>query len=167
MTTSETPEQAFIKSRIEAAAFLEKALNAAKLSSAFTPMVETPIPSTREGVTNLASKVESLIACADRCEKACDYASALNQLDQAVGIDPGLPSIQGRRARLLSHLGQKREAVKAALSELAVRPDNEAAFGILISDKTSLIAELGESSPLIVDMVGRLIELYTNKYQQL
>ena len=67
---------------------------------------------------------------------------------------------------MLAQLGKPREAVKAAISELAVRPDNEAAFGILLSDKGSLIAELQASPAPVVAMVENLIQFYTLRYQQ-
>jgi predicted Zn-dependent protease len=100
-------------------------------------------------------------------ESGKDWTAALTALDQLISVSPNTPLVHGRRARALMHLGRKREAIWAAIEELARRPNDEATFEILLHDQALLISEMNNAPAETLAMVENLVQLYTTKYHNL
>ncbi|MCB1079676.1 MAG: tetratricopeptide repeat protein, partial [Verrucomicrobiae bacterium] len=55
---------------------------------------------------------------------------ALNAIDRAIGIDPGLPVLHARRAIILNQLDREKEALESADRAIALDPDQSYHFAV-------------------------------------
>ena len=86
-----------------------------------------------------------------------NFGGALRILDKAIYLYPRLPNLQRLRAICLAALHRKREAVFAACTELATRPDDHLMLEIIVSNLDIPIEEIKRSPTQTLDLLDRII----------
>jgi thioredoxin-like negative regulator of GroEL len=100
---------------------------------------------------------------ADTLASKGDFAGALQELADHAGSTPVPPGVQMRLAEWNLALGNSEGAIQAALKELATRPDNERALGILLQDQVTLMRVLSQSPAPTVRLVEQIINAYAQR----
>ncbi|MBM4053449.1 MAG: glycosyltransferase [Planctomycetes bacterium] len=92
-----------------------------------------------------------------------DMVTALSRLDMVANLCPSMPRVHLARALCLSALGRPHEAVRAAISELAIQPDNKQAVDMLLKNQLVLLEELKRAPQTTVQFVERILKSRLNK----
>ncbi|MCF6150676.1 MAG: glycosyltransferase [Candidatus Kuenenia sp.] len=95
--------------------------------------------------------------------KSDDMVAALPRLDMVANLCPKMPKVHLSRALCLSALGRPQEAVRAAITELTIQPDNKQAVDILLKNQQALLEELKTVPRTTVQFVERVLKSRLNK----
>lgn len=90
--------------------------------------------------------------------KSDDMATALPRLDMVVNLYPNIPKVHLTRALCFSALGRPQEAVRAAITELTIQPDNKQAIDILLKNQQVLLEELKTAPQATIQFVERILK---------
>jgi len=88
---------------------------------------------------------------------------ALPRLDMVANLCPKMPKVHLTRALCLSALGRPQEAVRAAITELTIQPDNKQAVDMLLKNQHVLLEELKKVPQATVKFVERILKSRLNK----
>ncbi|WP_347272946.1 glycosyltransferase [Candidatus Kuenenia sp.] len=92
-----------------------------------------------------------------------DIVTALSKLDTIVHQYPNMPKVNLTRALCLSALARPQEAVRAAIAELTIQPDNKQAVDILLKNQQVLLEEMKTASRTTVQFVERVLKSRFNQ----
>ncbi|MFN3531100.1 MAG: glycosyltransferase [Candidatus Brocadia sp.] len=95
--------------------------------------------------------------------KSDDMDIALSRLDMVANLCPCMPKIHLTRALCLFALNRPQEAVRAAITELAIQPDNKQAVNILLKNQQALLEELKRAPKTIIQLVERALNCLINQ----
>lgn len=102
-----------------------------------------------------------MIADASQLIESGDTVSALSRLENAACLCPRMPAVHLGRSLCLSALNRPQEAVRAAITELTIRPDNKQALDIILKDKQLLLGELRKMPSAAIQMIQQVLLDYT------
>lgn len=91
-----------------------------------------------------------------------DMVTALSKLDTIAHQYPNMPKVQLTRALCLSALDRPQEAVRAAIAELTIQPDNKQAVDILLKNQQVLLEELKTVPQATVQLIERILKSRLN-----
>ncbi len=90
--------------------------------------------------------------------KSDDIVTALSRLDMVTNLCPHMPNLHLTRAFCLSALNHSREAIRAAITELTIQPNNKQAVDILLKNQQALLGELKTAPQKTVRFVERILK---------
>lgn len=102
-----------------------------------------------------------MIAIAAQLIESGDMVSALSRLENAACLCPRMPAVHLGRALCLMALNRSDEAVRAAIAELTIRPDNKQALDILLKDQQLLLEELRKMPSAAIQMIQQILLNHT------